>query len=127
MVLLINASVIYADVIYFEEKSVERSHHVEGEIWMFNNLLNIWEPAPAGQVLAFHLQPTSGSGAEPIWVHNVYSQRTGGYYYDFDNDIPPQYTIYDYELVRLTFRGSFYYAPLNNGSAYINIWWIQAY
>src|SRR5690554_613296 len=126
MVLLFTASVVYADVIYFEVMSVERSNHVEGEIWMYNNLLNIWEPAPAGQLLSFRLQPISGSGAPPVFVHNVPSQRTGGYYYNF-HDIPQPYTLHDFEQVRLTFRGIFYYAPFNNGRAYINIWWIQAY
>ncbi|MBW6515204.1 MAG: hypothetical protein K0B81_01135 [Candidatus Cloacimonetes bacterium] len=125
LTLLMFSVLLNSDIITFEEQQGSKTNHVQGEIWLYNHFLNIWQPAPPGQNLGFVLNPIPGSGAPQIYQFNVYSQYTGGYYYNFTT-IPDPFTIDDYCEVIVKFRGTDYYADFD-GAAWIDIWWVQAY
>lgn len=119
--LLLVIVTVKADIVTFQQLEEHRSDHVQGTIDIYNHLLNIWEPAPPGQPLMFKLESNT---APPVFSPIVYSQLTGSYYYNFTS-FPPGYGPENYDVVRVEFRGSYYYGDFNR-SATVNIKWIQA-
>jgi len=125
MVLLFTASVVYADVITFEERQKETPDHVQGKVFIWNNWLNQWASAPIGTTVTvfFH----SNAGGQPLsHDYTVWSENG-----DFNGNMPgydetdPE-LVNEYDLAEYIFRGSSYYKYFS-GSVNLWIYWHTAF
>ncbi len=118
---LLFSTIVHADIVTFERKTGMEIWDVQGDIWIYNNLLNIWEQAPVGTDLIIRLT-SSIQGVEEIKVE-IHTTSPGSYGHSFGMT---QAEKDNYDQVIVEFMGSYYYDVFDQ-YAHVDIWWVQAH
>jgi len=122
IVILMVSVLIYSNIVTFEKKPGTGIYDVQGNIYIYNSLLNIWELAPPGQHLQITVKSSTGF---PDKQESIYTTTAGYYGVDFDW-IPDPEEKDNYDSVEIVFRGSYYYGEFEQ-TAHVEIWWIQGH